>query len=87
MSTTPTLTPTLDQLTQPKPRPPEYQVLTQFNKSHVAQCLDVNTNYLCSVISGYKRPSYKLHCKIMELIRKVEAEKAMTANGENGGQI
>lgn len=86
-------TPTLDQLTKPKQRPPEYIPLYPYKRSYIAQYLGVGTIYVSNIFSGYKQPSQKLHNKIMELIELVKSEQALcselrlieTVEGNIGG--
>ncbi|MBF0259491.1 MAG: hypothetical protein HQK62_11735 [Desulfamplus sp.] len=67
------------QLTQAPPLPKEYETLRKFRKDRVAQYLGVTPAYFYNILSGSKKPSEKLHSKMMELISDIESEN-MEAN-------
>lgn len=86
-------TPLLNHLHSAPPPPPEYQPLLQFRKDTVAHYLGVAPQYFYNILSGSKHPSKKLHNKIMELVKQIQSEMAVsestlldTVSGENGGR-
>jgi len=73
-------TPIINRLSRRNTPPEEYRPLGPFSRTNLSLYLGVTAPYISNVLGGSKVPSKKLHNKIMELVKQVEAEKDKTSN-------
>lgn len=56
---------------------PARQILKQYgiNNAVLARYLNLTTNYVCSILTGYQEPKKHIDQKIWKLIKELEKEK------------
>ena len=70
----------LDQFQQ-KPHPAK-QILKQYglNNSVIARYLNVTTNYVSNILTGYVTPKEHIDKRLWQLVKELEKEKAAEAS-------